>query len=221
MRRLEPGVGREDVDLVRVYLQHIGKRKLLKAARRGGHWRAHRKGAARSGQRRSATFRSAIQTLVALADRIRSKGDPAAELILLPEGGELQEEHIAPVLRRSTGSRRRRCIIDELRAKLENPRLGARDQGAARGTNRRARGTPSPRTSPRSRFARRSSTTSSPSCSRSTRNSGRSSTLPRDRARRRAARRWRRSVGLPRAEFRRRFTRVQQPRTSSAKPSAS
>src|SRR4051812_39672493 len=30
-RRLEPGVGREDVDLVRVYLQHIGRRKLLKA----------------------------------------------------------------------------------------------------------------------------------------------------------------------------------------------
>ena len=32
--QLEPGspVGREEVDLVRVYLQHIGKRKLLKAA---------------------------------------------------------------------------------------------------------------------------------------------------------------------------------------------
>jgi len=30
--RLEPGsTGREDVDLVRVYLQHIGRRKLLKA----------------------------------------------------------------------------------------------------------------------------------------------------------------------------------------------
>ena len=42
---------------------------------------------------------SAVQTLVALADRIRTKGDPAAELILLPEGGELKPEHIEPVLK--------------------------------------------------------------------------------------------------------------------------
>jgi RNA polymerase primary sigma factor len=67
---------------------------------------------------------NAIQTLLALADRIRSKGDPAAELILLPEGGELQEDHIAPVLRAFNRIKKRRCVIDELRVKLNNPRLG-------------------------------------------------------------------------------------------------
>ena len=36
----------------------------------------------------------ATNTLVALADRIRTKGDPAAQLILLPEGGELREDQI-------------------------------------------------------------------------------------------------------------------------------
>ncbi len=44
-----------------------------------------------------------------LADRIRSKGDPAAELILLPEGGELHDEHITPVLRAFNRIKRRRC----------------------------------------------------------------------------------------------------------------
>jgi RNA polymerase primary sigma factor len=122
-RRLEPGIGREDVDLVRVYLQHIGRRKLLKAHEEvtlGERIeKAQRDLAAALGD-----IPSAIQTLIALADRIRSKGDPAAELILLPEGGELQEVHIAPVLRALNRIKKRRCIIDELRAKLENPRLG-------------------------------------------------------------------------------------------------
>jgi RNA polymerase primary sigma factor len=128
-RRLEPGIGREDVDLVRVYLQHIGRRKLLKAHEEvtiGERIeKAQRDLAAALGD-----IPNAIQTLVALADRIRSKGDPAAELILLPEGGELQEEHIAPVLRAFNRIKKRRCIIDELRAKLTNPRLGVKTRSA-------------------------------------------------------------------------------------------
>ena len=83
-------VGREDVDLVRVYLQHIGKRKLLKAAEERAIGER-----IENAQRDLVTalgdVPSAMQTLVALADRIRTKGDPAAELILLPEGGELQD----------------------------------------------------------------------------------------------------------------------------------
>ena len=121
--RLQPGVGREDVDLVRVYLQHIGRRKLLKAHEEvtiGERIeKAQRDLAAALGD-----IPNAIHTLIALADRIRSKGDPAAELILLPEGGELQEAHIAPVLRSFNRMKKRRCIIDALRAKLDNPRLG-------------------------------------------------------------------------------------------------
>jgi len=124
-QRLEPGVGREDVDLVRVYLQHIGRRKLLKAHEEvtlGERIeKAQRDLAAALGD-----IPSAIQTLISLADRIRSKGTPAAELILLPEGGELQENHIAPVLRTFNRIKKRRCVIDALRLKLQNPRLGER-----------------------------------------------------------------------------------------------
>ena len=69
---------------------------------------------------------SAVQTFMSLADRIRTKGDPAAELILLPEGGELKEEHITPVLKAFARTKRRRCIIDTAKAKLETPKLGVK-----------------------------------------------------------------------------------------------
>jgi RNA polymerase primary sigma factor len=122
---LKAGVSREDVDLVRVYLQHIGKRKLLKA-----HQEVEIGGRIESAQRdllaALGDIPGGVQTLIALADRIRSKGDPAAELILLPEGGELRPDHIDPVLRAFNRIKRRRCLIDDLRQKLENPRLGAK-----------------------------------------------------------------------------------------------
>ena len=124
---LEPGVSREDVDLVRMYLQHIGKRKLLKA-----HQEVEIGERIENAQRdllaAMADIPSAVQTLVALADRIRTKGEPAAELILLPEGGELKREHIEPVLRAFNRIKRRRCLIDDLRQQLENQRMGARNR---------------------------------------------------------------------------------------------
>jgi RNA polymerase primary sigma factor len=110
----EPGpipADRDELDLVRLYLRHIGKRRLLKA---------HEEVAI--GQRIETAQRDlllaladipgAVQTLVDLADRIRTKGDPASELILLPEGGELQEEHIAPVLRAFARIKRRKGVLD-------------------------------------------------------------------------------------------------------------
>ena len=124
--RLEPGAtGREDVDLVRVYLQHIGRRKLLKAPEEVALGQRI-EDAQRDLVGALADVPSAVQTLIALADRIRSKGDPAAELILLPEGGELGQEQIAPVLRAFNRIKKRRCLIDTLRAKLDAPRLAAR-----------------------------------------------------------------------------------------------
>src|ERR1041385_1991770 len=111
--------------VVRVSLQHIGKRKLLKAAEERVIGER-----IENAQRDLATMLgdipSAAQTLVALADRIRTKGDPAAELILLPEGGELKEEHITPVLKAFARIKRRRCIIDSAKAKLEEGRLGVK-----------------------------------------------------------------------------------------------
>ncbi len=118
-------VGREEVDLVRVYLQHIGKRKLLKAAEERVIGERI-ENAQRDLVMTLGDIPSAVQSLVALADRIRSKGDPAAELILLPEGGELKEEHITPVLKAFARIKRRRLLIDGARTRLETPRLGAR-----------------------------------------------------------------------------------------------
>jgi RNA polymerase primary sigma factor len=125
--QLEAGapVGRDEVDLVRVYLQHIGKRKLLKAAEERVIGERI-ENAQRDLVMMLGDIPSAVQTLVALADRIRSKGEPAAELILLPEGGELKEEHITPVLKAFARVKRRRLLIDEARGSLENPRLGAK-----------------------------------------------------------------------------------------------
>jgi RNA polymerase primary sigma factor len=122
-------VGREDLDLVRVYLQHIGRRKLLKAHEEVAIGQRIEKAqhdlAAALGE-----IPSAMQTLLSLAERIRTKGDPAAELILLPEGGELRPEQIQPVLRAFNRIRRRRCVIDDLREKLQKPRVGVKTRAS-------------------------------------------------------------------------------------------
>jgi RNA polymerase primary sigma factor len=82
----------------RVYLKHIGRRKLLTAAQE------------REIGRRIEVARSELlselmmipaarQTFLALADTVRSHAAPAAELILMPDGGELKPEKVEPVLR--------------------------------------------------------------------------------------------------------------------------
>ena len=125
-------LGREDVDLVRVYLQHIGKRKLLKA-----HEEVAIGERIETAQRdlvaALAEIPGAVQTLIALADRIRTKGDPAAELILLPEGGELRPEHIEPVLRAFSRIKRRRWPA------RQPAREARRTRGSARKTRAAAR----------------------------------------------------------------------------------
>jgi RNA polymerase primary sigma factor len=100
-------LGQEDRDLVRVYLQNIGRRKLLKAEQE------------QEIGRRIETARGELlaelmmlpcgrSTLFALADLVRRKEAPAAELILLPDGGELKPSKVAPVLRTLDRVRRMR-----------------------------------------------------------------------------------------------------------------
>jgi RNA polymerase primary sigma factor len=135
---LEAGVGRDDVDLVRMYLQHIGKRKLLKKQQEV-EIGERIENAQRVMVAAIADIPGAVQTLIALADRIRTKGDPAAELILLPEGGELRPEHIEPVLKAFNRIKRRRSTIDSERLKLENPRAGVKTRAAIEARIDRAR----------------------------------------------------------------------------------
>jgi RNA polymerase primary sigma factor len=136
--RPDASVPHDEVDLVRVYLQHIGKRKLLKQHEEVAI--GERIERARADLvKRLAEIPGALQSLVSLADRIRQRGEPAAELILLPEGGELQPETVTPVLRAFARIKRRRCVIENLRAQMENPRVGARTRESVQTRLERAR----------------------------------------------------------------------------------
>ncbi len=86
-----------DVDPVRVYLQEIGKRKLLTAAQEqeiGGRIEAARAAVLAE----LPMVPSGLCCLLSLADTVRRGEAPAAELILLPDGGELTPGHVQPVL---------------------------------------------------------------------------------------------------------------------------
>ena len=94
----DANLAHEDRDLVRVYLQHIGRRRLLKAQEEQDIGR--RIEVARGellGE--LMTLPCARGSLLALADTVRRKDAPAAELILLPDGGELKPAKVTPVLR--------------------------------------------------------------------------------------------------------------------------
>ena len=93
-----PRVPRADLDLVRVYLRRIGRHKLLKKKEEQEIARAIDEARdellARLGR-----VPAAVNTLLALADSVKRGEAPAAELILLPDGGELEPGIIEPVLR--------------------------------------------------------------------------------------------------------------------------
>jgi len=102
----------EDVDLVRVYLNHIGKRKLLKAHEEQEIGRRI-ESARNELLEELATIPSARQTLLSLSDLVKSGHAPAAELILLPDGGELKPENVDPVMRSFALLRRLERDIDQ------------------------------------------------------------------------------------------------------------
>ena len=86
-----------DTDPVRVYLQEIGKRRLLTSAQEqeiGGRIEAARTALLVE----LPLVPRGLCCLLSLADTVRSGEAPAAELILLPDGGELTPGHVQPVL---------------------------------------------------------------------------------------------------------------------------
>src|SRR5688572_19184011 len=91
------GTAGADVDPVRVYLQDIGRRKLLTLAQEQEIGR--RIETARSELLcEFARIPRGVCCLLKLAERVRHGETPAAELILLPDGGELKPEKVQPVL---------------------------------------------------------------------------------------------------------------------------
>jgi RNA polymerase primary sigma factor len=112
----------EDVDLVRLYLNTIGRRRLFTAPE-------EREAARRIEETRSellaalAMIPCALDTLASLAANIGRGTAPAAELILLPDGGELKPANVAPVLRSFARMRRlQRCLARWRAARAAQPK---------------------------------------------------------------------------------------------------
>ena len=128
---LQISADREDLDLVRVYLRTVGRTRLLKAEEEQAIGREIEQ--ARSGVVSAlATVPLAVQTLVALAESVRREESPAAELILLPDGGELAPENIAPVLGAIEQVRWLQRQINDWRHSCTKRRTSAADRGTLR-----------------------------------------------------------------------------------------
>ena len=121
---LDAGVSNTDLDLVRLYLRHIGKTKLLT----GREEQEIGLDIERARGELLATFAGipiAVQTLLSLADTVRRGDAPAAELILLPDGGELKPGKVDPVLRVLGGVRRLQRVMHEWRCHCKDRRSTA------------------------------------------------------------------------------------------------
>ncbi len=120
----EEGLVGDEIDLVRSYLRQIGRRKLLKAAQEAEIGR--RIEAARAGlQGALGEIPVALESLLNLAERVRKGETPTAELILFPDGGELQPARVAPVLRAFARLRRVSRCFYRLRRQADNTALSA------------------------------------------------------------------------------------------------
>ena len=130
---VEADVSGDELDLVRVYLSHVGKRKLLKA-REEQELGLRIETARGEVQGALAPLPCAVQTLVSLADHVRAGTAPAAELILLPDGGELRPDNVAPVLAAFDKVRRTIRKLDESRRKCVDRRSSTSTRTAFRRT---------------------------------------------------------------------------------------
>jgi RNA polymerase primary sigma factor len=118
-----PGTSREDLDLVRVYLKHVGKRRLLKAKEEQqiGERIERARGEL---QAMMGKIPCAVRTILSLADEVK-RGAPAAELILLPDGGELKPENVKPVLKGIERIREAFTRVEDCRRRCEDKRSTA------------------------------------------------------------------------------------------------
>jgi RNA polymerase primary sigma factor len=127
----QDGVPDVEIDLVRTYLTTIARRKLLTA--RDEQEIGRRIELARGellGE--IGTIPSALQTLVALEEQVKRGTAPAAQLILLPDGGELAPAKIEPVIKAFDRIRRQQRRINDWRHKCEDRRSTASTRVTAR-----------------------------------------------------------------------------------------
>ena len=118
------GVSREDLDLVRLYLKTVGQRKLLTARQEQEIGRRIEEARGEL-QATLGTIPCALNTLLALAGEVKKGTAPAAELILLPDGGELKPENVTGVLAAFARMRRAHSRVQLSRQKCEDRRSTA------------------------------------------------------------------------------------------------
>jgi RNA polymerase primary sigma factor len=122
--KFEAGVSREDLDLVRLYLRTVGQRKLLTAKQEQEIGRRI-EDARGDLQGMLGTIPCALNTLLALAGEVKKGTAPAAELILLPDGGELKQENVTSVLAAFARMRHAQKRVADCRQKCEDRRSTA------------------------------------------------------------------------------------------------
>ena len=120
----------DEVDLVRMYLHHIGKRRLLKKSDEVALGERMEQGqqALLSALLR---FPSTADQILAISDKVRRRELPAEALVLLPEGGAATSDAVDAVQRALARARRRRARIDALKAEIRTVH-GARRLAALR-----------------------------------------------------------------------------------------
>jgi len=120
----EARLPQDERDLVSVYLSHVGRRKILTAGQEQEIGR--RMELARSRLLAAlAIIPSVRQTLLSLADAVVRHEAPAAELILLPDGGELKPEKLEPITRAFTRVKRLAREIERRQRDIGNHRSTA------------------------------------------------------------------------------------------------
>jgi RNA polymerase primary sigma factor len=120
----EARLPQDEVDLVRVYLKHIGRRKLLTAKQEQEIGRSIEEARGEL-LAELATIPAARHTVHSLAEEVRTGTAPAAELILLPDGGELTPGKVGPVLRAFARVRRLERQVDAFRERIVDRRSTA------------------------------------------------------------------------------------------------
>ena len=137
--KFEAGVSREDLDLVRLYLKTVGQRKLLTAKQEQEIGRRIEDARAEL-QATLGIIPCALDTLLSLAAEVKKGSAPAAELILLLDGGELKDENVASVLASFQRMRNARKKIADCRQKCEDRRSTAATRAHYIKTMREANG---------------------------------------------------------------------------------
>jgi RNA polymerase primary sigma factor len=127
----QAGVPDVEIDLVRTYLTSIARRKLLTARE---EQEIGRRIEITRGELLAAigAIPSALQTLVALEEAVKRGSAPAAELILLPDGGELAPDKVEPVLKAFARIRRHQRHINDWRHRCEDRRSTTATRAEAR-----------------------------------------------------------------------------------------